>query len=325
MLEKIQGLLLNKWKQYELGCGQPDSLCLSAFSKDQADGKIFIYVFKNNESFPSLVVKTRKDKDGINYFQRQYDNLCHIHSNPDLAVFTQYAPRPVMCDKVSGQFVYSETFLGGCQLKNITSSRLQIKYLLRSVEWLNRFHKATCRLEECSDEKLKKEVFLPDAYLEKIEECALSIGQIEEYISGALKKRSSKLFPFVFYHGDFSSYNILAAKNDIGIIDWEYSSLKGAPVLDLLNLLAYFGYKKFKGSFYKSFLWAFSQDGNFSKLCKELTGRYNNELKIDTCLTELFVLRFLLELIFLKDKEREDIVMLINLLLKRAIKLNVSA
>lgn len=323
MIGKIQSLLLNKWEEYGISGGRPDKLYLSVFAKDQVDGKIFIYVFKNKDSSPSLIIKVRKDKNGINCFRKQYDNLCYMHSDRSLDSFARYAPRPVICEELAGESVYSETFVEGSQLKNTMSSRLQVQYLLKAVEWLKGFHQATCRYEECGVEQLRMEIFLPQSYLGKIKECGLNISQIEEYIYSALKNRSSNLFPFVFYHGDFTSYNILTKREDIGIVDWEYSSLKGAPVLDLLTLFSYFGYKKFKGSFYKSFLWAFSEKGGFSKLCKESIAQYNNMLKIENSLMQLFILRFLLELIFLKDKERGDIIILVSQLLKRTIKLNI--
>ena len=323
MFMKIRELLLDKWGEFDIDNGPPGKLSLSAFSKDQADGKIFIYVFKNEDSFPSLIVKARKDNDGFNHFDRQYNNLRYLHSTCALRDFARHAPRPVFCGAASGHFVYSETFFAGEQLKNVTPECLQRKYLYSCVDWLTRLHKATCCRVECTDEELKKNVFLPEPHIAKIKECGLSVGLIEEYIYRALRNRNPKPFTFVFYHGDFTSYNILIKKDNIAIVDWEYSNLKGVPVLDLLNLFAYFGYRKFNGSFYKSFLYAFSKSGDLSKLCKTSISRYNNALNIDASLTGLFMLRFLLELIFLKDKQREDIIKLVDLLLKNSIHLNI--
>ena len=57
--------------------------------------------------------------------------------------------------------------------------------------------------------------------------------KLERYLAGKLATRQ---WPIGLYHGDFTNDNIFISRDEIsGVIDWEYASERGIPLLDALS------------------------------------------------------------------------------------------
>ena len=98
-------------------------------------------------------------------------------------------------------------------------------------------HKETVSENQITDDTFKEQISDPISDAKSLFSDAYSsiFDKIELYLKTLYL---NKTVPFVFKHGDYSADNIMVANGKItGVIDWEYASGSGLPLMDLIFLI----------------------------------------------------------------------------------------
>ena len=159
--------------------------------------KTIFLVFKDNDSHPFAVMKVSNDPIVFDRLKREYEILSYLKAQESL---TGSVPIPLASFDIEGHKCLFETALDGTPLVYFMKGIRSKRGLMRMKEIYNYVVDTLVSLHETSP------------------------------ISDADRKKQT-----VIEHGDFNPSNLFLSKTGIHIFDWEYSNLKGTPLIDLLD------------------------------------------------------------------------------------------
>lgn len=159
--------------------------------------KTIFLVFKDNDSHPFAVMKVSNDPIVFDRLKREYEILSYLKAQESL---TGSVPIPLASFDIEGHKCLFETALDGTPLVYFMKGIRSKRGLMRMKKIYNYVVDTLVSLHETSP------------------------------ISDADRKKQT-----VIEHGDFNPSNLFLSKTGIHIFDWEYSNLKGTPLIDLLD------------------------------------------------------------------------------------------
>ncbi len=159
--------------------------------------KTIFFLFKDNDSQPFAVLKIGNDPLAFERLQREFETLSYFSAKE---IARSDIPTPLAFFEMSGHTCVLETALGGTPMvyymKGIRTRRGLIKM---------------------------REIF------SRIVDILVTFDKPNRHYKADSKHQN------VVEHGDFNPSNLYISRSSIKIFDWEYSSLQGLPLKDLLD------------------------------------------------------------------------------------------
>lgn len=263
-----------------IGTSKPlHQLSILMISNVNVSRKAIFYAFINSHPIPECVIKVARIKDYDHALSHESSILNVLHQNVGRGI---RIPEVLFTGYSSDFFTVANSFLSGVLLSKIVNDNNYRDLADKVTSWLIEFAKQT-RAESMND-SLKLHLS-PSEKLSQL----LSNGVLSREQADLSKELITKIrLPYlVCEHGDFAPQNILLdsdSKNELGVLDWDESTLTGLPGVDLIFFLTYLTFN-LKGNWYtidfieiyKELLNPSSPTGNVFKDCVD---RYAESLGI---------------------------------------------
>ncbi|MCX5700371.1 MAG: hypothetical protein NTZ63_02365 [Candidatus Omnitrophica bacterium] len=284
------------------------------FSSRMSD---ILFVFIKGNKQPKYVLKVSQDEIKIEHIKKEWDILTGI-SRFNAGILHKTFPLPLYSGVVNGHYLFVEEACKGIPLVNFMYSkrnkRKEICNVLRSTtEWISELHRVSF-LENVSIDN-----FLSAGWVMKIIESFGSLhnltDQENQFIRELMQLNNLKV-PLVTQHSDFSPYNMFCDKTGkaLFVLDWQYSVLRGSPLVDLLNFLVFsqsllsnpgrsarkrINLKSFFANIYNilpdqdDFINTFYGNGWFSRFASDCIKEYCNKISLDRGVLRLIFILFI--------------------------------
>lgn len=316
MIDFLKQYLLQNWDRICSEKNRPKELSfIEIVGMRNYPGKVLFLIFSDKCEDPVLLAKISRFQDDNTILEREYENLKYINMDCNDERIKKSIPIPILYEDIAGYKVLLTNAFRGISINRFHLPRLLFnKKTVASncqkvINWLVRFHKEMKVNKVFGEKDFLKEVKEPiESFLnifevsneEKNFLCKMkNLGQ--EFLG-----RETLLF---FRQGDFSPANILYKKNEIKVIDWEFSKKEGLPLHDILYFFIWYGFERFVAKSINEnkltrFQTNFFEYNWYSRLVKKLTFKYCQEFKISPSLIRFF---FFMLLVNLANKEYEDL------------------
>ena len=192
---------------------------------EDLDNKPTLFPFIKGERNPSSVIKTTRVARYAYQLENETKTLQSLERYPGLSGI----PKVLFADYSSGFFTVGETFIEGIQVSKIITKGNYRDLALKTTSWLI---------------KLGMETKMPNQYGSRLAHSMLSeltthLNISEEIVEETRPIINNLRFRYsVCGHRDLAPQNVLMdAKGNLGVIDWEESSLIWVPALDLIFFL----------------------------------------------------------------------------------------
>lgn len=330
MLEEIKRIISDDsraFSRFFTGCASKAGALI--YIKQHAIGKYIFFICDENGK-GSLVAKVFTSASDAAFLKAEYENLRRIHSDFSGREFLAAVPYPAYFGVICGRLVYMEEFCQGRDFREKINTPEGGKYFSAALEWLKNFHLATC----------SKGSFSPQSEEEDFSRWYSENGQfLGVYFSQDALKRfmrgnfsgSIRDLPAVFWHRDFTHYNMLIGAKGISVLDWEYSQSQGLPLADAVTFLAFYYADSRKCQLFESLKELFCEGGSASKDATRVMMDYNSALNIDGGVFAFLLFRALRDVVKIKverlsvNKSKEDILRFLSFIINgkgRLISLN---
>jgi len=221
--------------------------------------KTIFILFNDHDSQPFAVLKISNDPVAFYRLQREYQTLSFLSMEGRLKGST---PLPLAFFEMRGHKCVFESALEG----------IPMVYAMKGI----RTRRGSMRMKEIFNRVVDALVALHNP-------------------SSPHEKDKKK--QIVVEHGDFNPSNIHVSRNGIKIFDWEYSSLRGVPLKDLLDFsLKYVFFSRYltkeirrEQPAFNDFEEAFLSRNSHSQIIWETLNRYSASLGLDrSAVREIF-------------------------------------
>jgi len=159
--------------------------------------KTIFFAFKDNDSQPFAILKISNDPLVFKRLESEYETLSYLSTKKTM---TRNIPAPLAFFEISGHKCVFESALEGTPMV----------YAIKGI----RTRRGLMRMKEIFSHVVDTLVAL-------------------HYPN--LPHETDKKQQIVVEHGDFNPSNLHVSRSSIKIFDWEYSSLQGVPLKDLLD------------------------------------------------------------------------------------------
>jgi hypothetical protein len=159
--------------------------------------KMIFFVFKNDDLQPFAVLKATNDPIAFERLEREYETLSYLSEKESIK---RHVPMP---------FAFFEIRDHTCLLESALEGTPMI-YSLKGI-------------------RSKSELRKMKVFFDLIVDVLVSLSHKQEKAEKNHPERS------VVEHGDFNPSNLFVSKNCLTIFDWEYSTISGIPLHDLLD------------------------------------------------------------------------------------------
>lgn len=186
------------------------------------DGCVTVICYENQE--PICVGRISRWND--DQIQREYDILTSLRDAVDERFLEKTIESPLQFCEINGESVlFTEAIIGQTGRELIMSNNKTVNpVLINSIDWLIKFQLNTQKLAT-NNRNSKKEKLIE-----------LDVNKDEQYSSIFVNNAEFSLGPV---HGDFTTPNIIFSEPGelSGVIDFEYCSMSGILIQDLMSLL----------------------------------------------------------------------------------------
>lgn len=292
MLPHLCDYLLDNWARLPLGCPRPGSLNFVV----QATGvsKVCCYLFIDDALQPRWVAKmTRSPRDNP-LLAREYRLIQDLRTCGSDYV-RETVPGPLFITSVADHLVGIEGYLSGKSMDGLLAiaiemSEIKIRSCLdRAVDWLVRSQQETAgEYRLLSRDELHTHFFVPIVRFRKAARLTPAEQTYLECLLERLAVATQYPLPLKFVHGDFQPANIFVTDSSIQVIDWEFGSLRGLPLMDVFSVVAR-AYARCQGleeidgeleDYVAAFEAVFFEGGSFAGFTSEYVMRVCQALKI---------------------------------------------
>ncbi|TAN60456.1 aminoglycoside phosphotransferase family protein [bacterium] len=299
------------------------------YIKQHAIGK-YIYFICDENGKGSLVAKVFTRDSDASFLRAEYDNLRGIHSDFSGRGFLGAVPYPAYFGFISGRPVYMEEFCQGRDFREKIKTPEGGRYFSAAIEWLSSFHRATSRKGSLSLREQEEDFSRWYSENEPLLSAYFSYDALKRFMRSNFSS-SIQDMPSVFWHRDFTHYNMLIGAKGISVLDWEYSQGAGLPLADALTFLAFYYTDSRKIPLFESLKELFCEGGGAAKEAARVIRDYNSALNIDGGCFPFLLLSVLRDVVKIKverlsvNKSKEDILHFISFIINgkgRLISLN---
>ena len=296
--------LQQNWTRLDLSVfGSPKDLtCVFMTPRFMASSHVICFILNEKYCRPILVVKVpriagdngRLDREFYNLQQLKIKNLKDLNSKPLIVAYENWR----------GNRLLIETAIKGHPMKPAFVRRHLKSSIGIVMDWLIDFHQDTNQKDDETSRWFERLALRPLNNLELAFTSVHSIGDLILKVRKLIEPICSFNLPLVFEHGDFSSPNILIAKNSkIGVVDWELAEPRGLPIVDLFFFLTFISFAKGKAKTSNDYLNSFREAFFGSNAwARPFVTRYCEELELATqAVKPLFLLcwlRYVSNLVF---------------------------
>jgi aminoglycoside phosphotransferase (APT) family kinase protein len=301
MIDEISKFIENQWKHWFSGIPAPRRLRFLKTTSSLSDRSfINLFVFADDQPQPTLLLRIPRDSEATQRLidqDQKFRKVKAILSEPlSSNLPTEYGVFFVNDIHVSVSLI---TDLPPMTSSSKTSEQIAKDYQ-DSFNWLIEFHQATS-----SHIALFSEEIINSTIVKLIEEgqkagCYNSIE--ETFLQRIVDKARQNIglaVPLGWIHGDFWPRNILADRNSLMVIDWEYCTDQALPFLDMFIFCLGYGLSleptgenRAMDGFRKTFF----QPGILSELSEKHILDYMEKRKINPILGEIYFPLAILEL-----------------------------
>ena len=195
MIALFEEYILKNWQNFHLSFPVP--LKLSYFFVKGFRKTIF-FMFKDGDTKPFAVLKATKDPIAFDRLLKEYETLSYISQH---ATTEGVAPRPLAFFELKGHTCILESALGGTPLV----------YAMQGI-------------------RTRRGVLKMKNIFQMVVDTLIYLSPTDGTRTGHTQKNLT-----VVEHGDFNPSNLFISRDGIKIFDWEYSSINGRPLHDLLD------------------------------------------------------------------------------------------
>lgn len=265
MLEILQDILLNSWSDYGLEEERPqalDFILLTNYNLSPS-AKTIIFAISKPKAKGLFIIKISKTKQAKPFLENAHQSLRLLYSDKRVSMLKDTFPHSIFAGDLAGHFVQIETYAAGRDLLSITlRKRIHTRCLLKTKDWLIRFHYFTKEIKVLDDENIQR-------YFRDDIDKAKQIFNKESWLVEFLENFSQKLInlkglkvPLVFGHYDFAPKNVKFYCDRIKVIDWEHARVQGLPLIDIIHFYLRYYAKLYKKDYLNSFLNVFYHKRN---------------------------------------------------------------
>lgn len=184
----------------------------------------------------SLIVRISLNGRTSARFQRNFNALTRLNRG----LRRLDTPTPLLAEDIAGTPFFVETTVEGEALRSCLDPRWEDVALGAAIEWIGDLHRATSIPRVLSEAEMTALVTEPVAAAFRF------IGRPEDDPGCAALRRylvaslTGHRLPLVFAHGDYSVDNVLVGPSRArvsGVFDWDLSSDRSLPLIDVYYLL----------------------------------------------------------------------------------------
>jgi aminoglycoside phosphotransferase (APT) family kinase protein len=184
----------------------------------------------------SLIVRIPLNARTTARFQRNFDALARLNRG----LRRLDTPAPLLAEDVVGTPFFVESMVHGDTLRSCLDPQWEDTALAGAIEWIGDLHRATSIPRVLSDTELTALVSEPVAaafrFIGRPDDDPDCVA-LRQYLVASL---TGHRLPLVFAHGDYSVDNVLVDSSRArvsGVFDWDLSSDRSLPLLDVYYLL----------------------------------------------------------------------------------------
>jgi len=159
MLGKLQDILLNNWSDYgiqEERLQALDFILLTNYNLSPS-AKTIIFAVSKPEAKGVFLIKISKTMQAKPFLENAHQSLKFLYTNKKISILTDTFPHAVFARDFDGHFVQVETFAAGRDLLSITlRNKKHAHYLLKTKDWLIRFHHLLKEIKVLDDENIQR-------------------------------------------------------------------------------------------------------------------------------------------------------------------------
>lgn len=310
MIDAIKGIISGNSREFgRFFSGAASKSEALVYIKQHAIGKYIFFICDEN-GIGGLVAKVfTKDSDAA-FLKAEYDNLRRIHSDFSGREFLGAVPYPAYFGFISGMPVYIEEFYQGRDFREKIKTPEGDRYFSAAIEWLISFHRATRRKGSLSLHEQEEDFSKWYSENEPLLSVYFSSDALKRFMRSNFSS-SIQDMPSVFWHRDFTHYNMLIGAKGISVLDWEYSQGAGLPLADLITFITFYHADRERRPLFESLRQVFCR-GASTAGCAVIK-EYNSALNIDGSCFPFLLLSALRDVVKIKverfsvNKSKEDI------------------
>lgn len=267
-------------------------------SKKNKNSFIPLLIFLGNNEIPSFIAKIFKNPNNASLFHYLINKHLKIKKNLEGSDLIHALPETFVYYPHCKFFV--ESYCRGKNLVPIFANAVKAKsdtfnlVLSNVMKWLYEFHKHTFKgIISATDLYF----CFTDAELEMLEDI---FGSKYPVILNFLNKISlyNCTIPITCCHGDFNAYNIKIDSGVIKVYDWEDSSERDVPLLDLFHLFTVpvISNSFISGGYKKTFANYICSSSPFKLIFSKELRNYSERFDIDKEFANWYYLAYLLKM-----------------------------
>ena len=231
----ILDIIRANWTAWDLAPASPSRLsCVMQTGGPRSSSKVVALVFADEASAPALAVKIARVPEAAAGLTREADTLGMVHGArvPPL----HGVPRVLFAWRDVDVLAIGETALPGAPITGRLARRHHAALAAAGTSWLIDLAHATQAPSGVSGE-------LSAAAWRRF--AATYGGAASDAVPRAIDRAFARLatMPSVCEHRDFSPWNVFVQHvDDLSVLDWESSTPRGIPGLDLIYFLSYLAF-----------------------------------------------------------------------------------
>lgn len=202
---------------------------------DSIYNKAILLVFSGTSNEPSLLVKRSRIAESAFHLANEANVLRTIRENHG---YIPGVPNLLFISQDSGSCTVGESFIEGVPIMNIRKRKNYRELALKATKFQIKLAEYT---------KIKAPIDWRDNIIKPV--ISYFTSSFNSVLDNDLIQKSNdimndlQLTQLVCEHRDFSPWNILInSDRELGVIDWEGSTLQGLPAVDLINCLTYLSF-----------------------------------------------------------------------------------
>jgi len=283
MIQYLEKLILDNWIDW-IGDKKPEGLDFLKIHAGQAtrNKKVGFFIFKDNK--PIFFIKTVRESRHNEIIKRSFEKSKNIYRYLN----NRSVPKPIYFGDYQGVYFYLETVALGKQFHSCKAKK-DLKIFLN---WFFSFQKLMIEVGD----KNKKDINIKLIdYIDNLVNDFCGLYKLEKNLKETIKDTSSMIknsidnleIASISQHGDLTPDNVLSAKGEIEVIDWDNFGDINLPLFDLLVFLQ---------------RWSGIRDISFIHKYSVIIKKYLKEFNIDKQALKLLVFCYYL-LDFIRKKE----------------------
>jgi len=243
------------------------------------DKKVILFVFTGAQNEPDFIIKMTRITESVLEHSMEAETLRILEEKYG---YTKRIPKLLFFEHTSHFSMHAETFIGGTSIDKILTKKNYRELAINTTEVVTDLA-ITTKNDTTVDswDRLIKPIL--SNFVTAFEN-VLDQNLIQQTINII---KGLELTYLTCQHTDFSPWNILIRPNgELGIIDWEGSSLNGLPVVDLVYFMTFLSVgleKEFNSTLFRNAYRKMLDESSYTgKVFKECTDYYTSRTGISS-------------------------------------------